>query len=238
MSKVLVLAESGSGKTASLRHLDPAETAIANADAKPLPIYGWKSKYQTVVTPDGKSIDWTKTNYLERKDPEKILKALQFWEAQPRIYTIVIDTITHMLTDDYIHNAIGKDFKSYQAMAKKFMDVIEQIQKSKKNIVVFGHIKRDLDEMGNVFYDMRLHGKMLAELVPASYFTTVLIGEVNREDKEAPKYLFRTQSKGNDPAKSPAFFAEDSSAKTALEYYEPNDMKVILKKLNDFDEGL
>lgn len=76
---------------------------------------------------------------------------------------------------------------------------------------------------------------MIKDLVPASYFTTVLVGEVQRMKGEKPKYLVRTQSEGNDPAKSPASFNTAGDAETALELYEPNDIALILEKLEKFE---
>ena len=42
---ILVIAESGSGKSTSIENLDPKETFIINISGKALPFKGWKSKY-------------------------------------------------------------------------------------------------------------------------------------------------------------------------------------------------
>ena len=42
---VLVIADSGTGKSTSIRTLDPKETFIINIANKPLPFKGYKSKY-------------------------------------------------------------------------------------------------------------------------------------------------------------------------------------------------
>ena len=48
MSKVIAIAgESGSGKTTSLRNLDPASTYIFDADKKGLSWRGWKKQYNS-----------------------------------------------------------------------------------------------------------------------------------------------------------------------------------------------
>ena len=47
-NSVLVIAESGSGKSTSIRNLNPKETVIINIANKPLPFKGWKSKYTTL----------------------------------------------------------------------------------------------------------------------------------------------------------------------------------------------
>lgn len=234
MNKILYLAESGQGKSTSLRNLNPAATAIVNIDRKALPLKGWRSIYKTVRDSAGK-VDWAHTNYIEVEDPSTVLKVLQAWEDQPWVKTLVIDTITHMVTYDYMTNAIGKDFKAYQAMGKHFYDVIEFVRDSKKDVVVMGHIAKKINEMGDIVWDIKVQGNMIKDLVPASYFTTVLVGEIIREKGKSARYVARTQSEGNDPAKSPAAVGPSGDVETALEFYEPNDVKLIMDKLDAFE---
>ena len=42
---ILIIAESGSGKSTSIETLNPKETFIINVANKPLPFKGWKNKY-------------------------------------------------------------------------------------------------------------------------------------------------------------------------------------------------
>ena len=42
---VLVIADSGTGKSTSIGNLDPKETFIVNIANKPLPFKGWKKQY-------------------------------------------------------------------------------------------------------------------------------------------------------------------------------------------------
>ena len=42
---ILIIGESGSGKSTSARHLNPDETFWINVANKSLPFKGWKSKY-------------------------------------------------------------------------------------------------------------------------------------------------------------------------------------------------
>ena len=43
---ILIIAESGAGKSTSIANLDPKETFIVNVANKPLPFKGWKNKYK------------------------------------------------------------------------------------------------------------------------------------------------------------------------------------------------
>ena len=73
-------------------------------------------------------------------------------------------------------------------------------------------------------------------MAPPSFFTTVLMTEVQPTD-EGRQYLFRTQSLGPDPAKSPAIFGNNGEVKTALPMYMENDIAKVIEILNEF-EGL
>ena len=222
------------GKTSSLRNLDPSRTGIINADKKELPLKGWKSNYVTERNSEGR-VDLTKSNYVETSNPTNILGVLNAWGREPSMDTIVLDTITHMITNDYMTNTVGKDYKAYQKMGKNFYDVIEMVNSLSKNIIVMGHIEKRINETGDVIYDMKSHGKMIGDLVPASYFTCVLIGEKRKKaDNSGFDYGFRTQSEGEDPAKSPAYFKGDEVV-TALDLFETNDIARILNKLVEFE---
>lgn len=42
---IAIVGASGSGKSSSIRTLNPEETFIINVASKPLPFKGWRSKY-------------------------------------------------------------------------------------------------------------------------------------------------------------------------------------------------
>jgi len=63
---VLIIAESGSGKSTSIEALDPKSTFIINVANKPLPFKGWRKKY-TIWTKDNPA-----GNMFEKSNPESI----------------------------------------------------------------------------------------------------------------------------------------------------------------------
>lgn len=244
-NRILVLAPTGIGKTTAERNLIPACTGIINCDKKELPFRGWRKNYVTAKDTAGR-VDLAASNYIETNKAKGVLLALEAWEKSTQIKNITIDTITHMITQEYMVNAIGKDFKAYQALGKTYYDIVEFIASSTKNIIVNAHVEKRLTETGEYVWEMKSHGKMISDLVPPSYFTTVLMGEKHKvgidEKTGQPlfKFVFRTQSEGNDPAKSPAYVDDSSGTpkvETALEYLEPNDIAVILEKLDLFGAG-
>ena len=99
---ILIMGEPGTGKTVSIRKLDPTTTFVISTDRKPLPLPKASSNYKTVYKEDGK-VDLQNTNYFETVDP-KMVKALlkKISESLLHIKVIVIDTITSIMVDEYM----------------------------------------------------------------------------------------------------------------------------------------
>lgn len=230
--KIFLYGPSGLGKTSCIRNLDPAETAMINADKKALPLQGWKNDYKKVTLSDG-TINWAETNYIQPKVPANAMLALQEWEKVESIKYIVIDTLTHLMTGDYMLNTIGKDFKAYQRMGGNVFNILDAVRASSKNVLVIAHSDVDYDDAGNKVVKMKSHGKMIDSMVPPSFFTTVVVPEVSRTEA-GTKYQFRTQSDGTDAAKSPCYFNGDEAV-PALDLMIPNDIKLVFDKLDEFE---
>ena len=68
---VLVIADSGTGKSTAVRTLDPKETFIINIANKPLPFKGWTKNY-TLISKDN-----PKGNMTAASSAPGIIKAMQ-----------------------------------------------------------------------------------------------------------------------------------------------------------------
>jgi len=230
--KMLILGRSGSGKSASMRNLNPAKTGIINADRQEL-IFPSKG-YKTVVIEGTNKPDLGKSNYVETSKPASALAVLKAWNNSPTINTIVLDTITHLITSYYIKEALGKDYGGYKELGTTFWQIIDYVRTMDKNVIVFGHLKTAFNEDGVKEVTMKSHGKMIDEFEAESYFNTLLLAEVIKKDEEL-EYVFRSKPRNlAEKAKSPVKFAEDGTIIRALDEYEPNDLHAVLTKLNKF----
>ena len=100
---ILVIAESGSGKSTSIRNLDPNETLIINIANKPLPFKGWKSKYALLDKENPKG------NLLNVSSGPGVLKAMMHVnEKMPHIKNLVIDDWQYMSSFEYFDKANEK----------------------------------------------------------------------------------------------------------------------------------
>lgn len=83
---MLIIGESGMGKSTSLRNLDPNETFIISTTSKPLPWKGWKKQY---ITFNPKTLEG---NRVQMYNSTKLAGLLRFISAKmPHIKNIVCD---------------------------------------------------------------------------------------------------------------------------------------------------
>jgi ABC-type phosphate transport system ATPase subunit len=115
MSRVICIAgESGSGKTTSLRNLDPKTTYIIDADRKGLSWKGWKSQYNK-----------ESKNYIQTSDVSKINALLQgINDKATHIKAVIIDTINTIMVDDEMARMKEKGFDKWQDMAQSVWQLV------------------------------------------------------------------------------------------------------------------
>ena len=89
-----IYGESGTGKSTSLRNMNPETTFIISTTGKPLPFRGWRKKYISMVInkdKEGKITDIT-GNYYISSNWESIIKVLKIINKKmPHIKTVVLD---------------------------------------------------------------------------------------------------------------------------------------------------
>lgn len=106
MSNVICLAGwSNTGKSTSLKYLDPKETFIVSCTNKQLQIPGFRTKYTKVTTTGGKlQGNWYVSNNYE--NIQKILKLVS--ATREDIHVIVIDDLNYLLSNEIMESAIEK----------------------------------------------------------------------------------------------------------------------------------
>lgn len=96
---ILVIGESGTGKSRSLITLNPEETFLFNIIGKDLPIKGWKQKYilYDKVTQKG--------NMISTYNSTTLVKATGIVGAMPNIKNIIYDDFQYTLSYEYMARA-------------------------------------------------------------------------------------------------------------------------------------
>ena len=93
-----IMGESGSGKTTSMRNLDPSTTYYIDCDKKGLSWRGWKKQYNA-----------ESKNYYCTDQQANVLKIMQGINTdRPHIKTIVIDTLNGIMVADEMRRSKEK----------------------------------------------------------------------------------------------------------------------------------
>lgn len=208
---VLVLGESGSGKTASLRNFKSNEVFIINIAEKEL---SFKNK-------EGLKL----VNTSEYDKIKAYLLKLSKMENTP-IKTVVLDDTQYLMAFESFNRAKETGYGKFTDLAVHFKDLIDFVIKSlPKDFVVYFLHHIDRDENGRV--KAKTLGKMLdSQLCVEGLFTNVIMAQVSNG-----QYKFLVHDKdGLSTVKTPlGMFEEDTMDndlklfdKTLREYYEFN----------------
>lgn len=204
----LVLGESGTGKTCSLRNLDPKNTLLIQPVRKPLPFRstGWKEIKQKG---DG-------NNILVCSNPQAIINCMH---ASP-FDVIVVDDWQYILASMYMAARNVKGFDKFTEIGGAGFDIAKAASELGENKRVYVLAHTTSDEFGNT--RIKTLGKLLDDkIVVEGMFTTVL-----RTHVENGRYLFSTQNSGSDTVKSPmGMFSEQ---------YIENDLVAIDRVICDY----
>lgn len=213
MSRVICIAgESGSGKTTSMRNLDPKSTYYIDADKKGLSWKGWRKAYNK-----------ENKNYIRCDDANIVRMYIRkLAENQPHIKVIVVDTINGLMVADEMRRSKEKGYDKWVDLAACVWDLVCECYDYRDDltIVFTAHTQTDHDENGYMFTRIKTSGKKLDKIVLESKFTTVLLSKC-----VDGRYLFETQAR-NSTAKSPM---------GAFDTFEiENDIVEVIKALEEF----
>ena len=201
---VLILGESGSGKSASLRNFEPDEIGIFNVASKPLP---FRKKLLKV----------DKANY------NTIHQAL----SNPSKKVYAIDDSQYLMCFEEFARAKENGYQKFTDMALNFYNLVHFIiENTPPDVTVYFLHHTETSDMGKT--KAKTVGKMLdSRLTLEGLFSIVLLCRT-----DGTRHYFETQSDGYTTAKSPMDMFEreiDNDLKmvdtTIREYFELGGIK-------------
>lgn len=230
MSNVISLAGlSNSGKSTSLKYLNPQETFIISCTNKQLQIPGFRKKYPKITVEEGKLLgNWLVSNNYTQI--EKIMRVVS--KTRPEIKIICIDDCNYLLSNEIFANVMTKGYEKFNILAKNYYDLIKTCQELRDDLTVvfISHIENIGTEI-DPEYRLWTTGKMLSNQINLDgLFSYIIYSERYVDDKDDQvKYRFKTRTDGNDTCRSVAGCFEDK-------YIEPN-MKLVIDRINEFENG-
>lgn len=215
MSNVICIAgESGSGKTTSMRNLDPKTTLYIDCDKKGLSWKEWRKQYNK------KNRNYIRTDFASVV--EQALKKVDQDENWKRFKVVVIDTLNGLMVADEMRRSKEKGYDKWVDLAACVWDLVCHAHELRDDltIVFTAHTQTEHDEAGYMFTRIKTSGKKLDKICLESKFNTVLLSKC-----VDGKYLFETQA-NNSTAKSPMGAFADKEIE--------NDIVKVIKALEDF----
>jgi nicotinamide riboside kinase len=184
---VLVIGQSGSGKSTSLRNLDPKSTFIISVLDKPLPFRGYKSHYNE-----------NNKNFYCSDDYKSIINYINaISERRPDITTLVIDDAHFLMANEFMGRASEKGFTKFTEIAQHMWQVMSAITRTRRDLTCFVLSHNEIDANGNS------RPKTVGKLLDAQITLEAMVSVCLQTAVVDGEYKFLTQNDGSNVCKSP-----------------------------------
>lgn len=208
------MGESGSGKTTSMRNLDPKTTFYIDCDKKGLSWKGWKKAYST-----------DKKNYYKTDlvgTVATLLDKINTQDNMKHIKVVVVDTLNALMVADEVRRMKEKGFDKWQDLAQCIWQLIDQAMELRDDLTIIFvcHSQTQKEDDGYTFTRIKTSGKKLDKLCIETKLTTVLHAVC-----EGGEYKFKVHS-DNSTAKTPMGAFEDDEIE--------NDITKVLDALKEY----
>ena len=216
---IAIVGPSGTGKSTSIRTLDPKETFIINVARKELPFKGAEKLYNL-----------ESKNYMEVDDINQIPTLLQqISEKALHIKTIVMDDAIYSMSFLMMKKANEVGFGKFVNLAKDVTNMLTTARKLRNDLKVFYiTYSETIEDDGHIVgQKIKTIGKALDnQIVLEGLFTIAIYTSVGEDKDEYATYHFVTNRFRNYPAKSPM----DMFSETLI----PNDLNLVCQSIDSY----
>ena len=194
-NKILIMGESGTGKSTSMRNFGSDEIAIVNPVGKPLPFRG---KFDTL---NGATESRKITQFMDKAvaDGKKI---------------IVVDDFQYILSVPYMNRIKEAGWDKWNDFGDNYFTILNHVNEMPEDVNVY--FLTHTETLENGITTIKLIGKLLREKITIEgLFTIVLQTQVNEGN-----YYFLTQNSGKNTVKSPMGMFQDYSIENDLKFVD------------------
>ena len=212
---ILIIGESGAGKSRSLLKLDPTTSFLIQAIRKSLPFKGWRDHWKEISAQNKTG------NFLVTDDANEIRKYLQgISDRRPEIKNVVIDDAQYIMGNEFMRSAMEKGYEKFTRIGQSFWQIIMDSTKLRADLRVTILMHSETTDTGNV--KAKTIGKMLDDKITLEGMFTVVLRAVVRDGR----HIFLTRNSGHDTVKAP----EGMFAESEIE----NDLSQVLEAANAY----
>lgn len=123
----IILGKSGTGKSTSIKGLDPKETIVINVLGKRLPFKGSGALYSK-----------ENKNHFIVDNYQQLITLLQQIDAGcPNVKNVILDDIIYVMRKEYFQRAKETGYGKYTELAMHFQQIINTCEKMKIDTNVF-----------------------------------------------------------------------------------------------------
>lgn len=220
---IIIMGKSGTGKSSSIRTLDPKETVIISPLGKRLPFRGGSKMYNT-----------ENKNHFHIDNYEKIIQLIRNISTSGKhVKNIVIDDMIYTMRKELFSRAKEGGFNKFLEIGHHFQLIVQECEKARENLNIFFilHAEEIFNEGVITEYKACTVGKMVEEKYnPIEVVTNLLFSDVRFKDDGTTEYGFYTRrvKVGSTiiPAKTAAGLFEEE--------FIPNDLAAVIKAMEDY----
>lgn len=184
-SNCIILGRSGTGKSTSIKNLNPKETVIFNVLKKRLPFKGSNSSYNV-----------ESKNLFVIDEYTQLIQYLESINTKATyVKNIIIDDMIYIMRKEYFRRAKEAGYNKYTELAQHFQQIIQTCENLRDDINVFFILhSEDITSDNNITgYKVSTIGKLLDnQYNPIEVVPIVLYSDVKYDDKGNASYGFYT----------------------------------------------
>ena len=206
---VLILGDTGCGKSTGIRNLSPVDTVIVQSIRKKLP---FRNSF-TEMCKEGGQIKVT--------DNAEAICRLITGAAKAGKKVLIIDDFQYVMSNEFMRRSKEKSFDKFNDIGFNAWSIINHAQMVEGDMRIYfmSHVETDMSGKTKI----KTIGKMLDEKITIEGMFTIVLG-ASVCDRN---YTFSTQNNGNDTVKSPMGMFEEMKIDndlrmvddTIVEYY-------------------
>lgn len=222
-NNVILLGKTGTGKSTSIKGLDPKETIIINVLGKKLPFKGSNNFYNK-----------ENKNAFQVEEYTALINLLNSIDKNaPHIKNIIIDDFVYIMRKEYFKRSKEVGYAKYTDLATHTQQIITTCENMRESINVFFvyHPEDIINDGAIVEYKVATIGKLLDnQYNPLEVVPMVLFSTVSFDDEGKASYGFYTHRCIDNgiviPAKTPDGMFDDD--------FIPNDLGLVVKAMNEY----